>query len=59
MASKYYTEKTAKAAAKYIKKLDEIKIRVPKGDKEKYKEAAKASGKSMNQFIIDCIKKRM
>ena len=59
MASKYYTETTAKAAEKYLKKLDEIKIRVPKGDKDKYKAAAEASGKSLNQFIIDCIEESM
>lgn len=52
---KYYTKTRAKCNAEYLQKLDEIKIRVPKGNKDRFKSAAKAAGKSMNQFIIDCI----
>lgn len=42
---------------KYLATLDEIRIRVPKGKKEEYKERAERAGKSLNQFIIDCIEK--
>ena len=52
---KYYTRSRAKCNAEYLQTLDEIKIRVPKGKKDEYKAAAKIAGKSMNQFIIDCI----
>ena len=56
MGSKY-TEAQAKASEKYLKNLDEIRIRIPKGKKEEYKAMAAESGKSLNQFIIDCIEK--
>jgi predicted HicB family RNase H-like nuclease len=49
------TDAQKKATAKYICKLDEIKIRVPKGKKEEYRQMAEAEGKSLNQFIIDRI----
>lgn len=49
-----------KAVAKYMKEnYDEIKMRVPKGNKDRYKAAAEAQGKSLNQFIIDCIEKEL
>lgn len=50
-----YTKAQAKASAEYLKKIDEIKIRVPKGKKEVYIQMAKEAGKSLNQFIIDKI----
>jgi predicted HicB family RNase H-like nuclease len=50
-----YTKAQAKASAEYLKKLDEIRIRIPKGKKEQYKQMAEAEGKSLNQFIIDKI----
>lgn len=56
---KYYTKSRAKCNAEYLQKLDEIKVRVPKGKKDEYKAAAEAAGKSLNQFIIDCIEKGM
>lgn len=41
-----------KATDKYIKeKTDEIKIRVPKGKKEKIKEHAELNGESLNGFV--------
>ena len=52
-----YTQAQAKAAKKYIEGLDEIKLRVPNGKKAEYKQRAEAEGKSLNQFIIDCIEK--
>ena len=54
MAGKY-TEAQAKASREYLKNLDEIRIRIPKGKKEEYKQMAAAEGKSLNQFIIDKI----
>lgn len=57
--NKYYTEARARCNAEYLKKFEEIKIRIPKGKKDEYKAAAEAQGKSLNQFIIDCIEKEM
>ena len=51
----YYTEARAKNNAKYLKSLDEIKLRTPSGTKEEYKNAATAAGKSLNQYIVDCV----
>lgn len=40
----------------YLGKLDEIKIRVPKGEKDKLKSFVEEVGyPSMNQFIVDAI----
>ena len=45
-----------KAVSKYMKaNYDEIKVRVPKGQKELIKAAAKRKGQSMNQFVVDAI----
>lgn len=53
-----YSQAQNKATQKYIlNNYDEIKVRIPKGKKEKYKAMAAASGKSLNQYIIDCIEK--
>lgn len=58
--AKYYNPKQAAHATKYIKEnFDEIKLRVPKGRKEAYKAQAQLHGKSLNQFIIDCIEKEV
>jgi|GEM_PF-6858389 len=43
-------------AKNYLEKFDEIKIRVPKGEKEKLKLFIEEVGYiSMNQFIVDAI----
>lgn len=56
MSEKYQYNK--KYAEKYIRdKFDNLQIRVPKGKKDEYKERAKLAGKSLNQFILDCIEK--
>ena len=45
-----------KAVAKYMaNNYDEIKIRPPKGSKERWQEAAAAQGKSLQRFIIDLV----
>lgn len=36
-------------------KLDEIKIRPPKGTKDRWATAAAAEGKSLQRFIIDTV----
>lgn len=49
-----YTEAQKKASIKYLKeKTDSIQIRAQKGTKERWKDAATARGKSLNQFIVD------
>lgn len=49
-----------KAVAKYIRNnYDEIKVRLPKGDKERIQAAAAAQGASMNRYIQDAIWDRM
>ena len=55
MGSKY-TEAQKKASIKYLQdKTDDIRIRTPKGTKDKWKEAAERQGKSLNQFIFDTV----
>jgi len=55
-----YTEAQKRSADKYLKeKVEDIKIRVPKGQKQVIKEYAEKQGKSLNQFIIDLIIKEM
>lgn len=50
-----YTKAQAKASAEYLKKFDEIRIRVPKGKKAEYMKQAEAEGKSLNQYIFDLL----
>lgn len=53
-----YTEAQKKAAIKYIaEKTDDIRLRVPKGTKDKYKKIAESRGMSLTQFILSCIEK--
>ena len=55
-----YTEAPKKASIKYMaEKTDDIRLRVPKGLKDKYKAAAEKRGKSMTQFIVDCVEKEL
>ena len=47
-----------KAVSKYMKEnYDEIKIRIPKGKKEKIQAYAKAQNQSVNTFIWEAIQK--
>ena len=51
---------STKAKNKYnAENYERISLSVPKGKKDEYKAAAEARGKSLNQFIIDCIEKGM
>lgn len=55
-----YSEAQKKATAKYMKnKLDDIKVRVPKGKREVYKAYAERKGKSLNALIIELLEKDM
>ena len=55
MGSKY-TEAQKRATAKYhAEKLDDIRIRVPKGTKERWRSKAEAQGKSLQRLIIDAV----
>ncbi|MEY8424134.1 hypothetical protein AALB52_15630 [Lachnospiraceae bacterium 38-14] len=55
-----YTEAQKKASIKYMsEKTDDIRLRVPKGLKNKYKAEAEKRGISMTQFIINCVEKEI
>ena len=55
-----YTKATNKAVQKYCKaNYDDIKVRVPKGDREKYKTFAESQGKSLNALIVELLEERM
>ena len=55
-----YTEAQAKAAKKYLKEsVEDIRIRVPKGDKAKVQEHAATMGESMNAFVVRAINETM
>ena len=55
-----YTEAQKKASIKYIsQKTDDIRLRVPKGLKDKYKYEAEKRGISMTQFIVNCVEKEI
>ncbi|WP_443736993.1 hypothetical protein [Treponema sp.] len=41
-----------KASEKYLEKLDDIKIRVPSGERQKYKDFAAANGYSLNGLVV-------
>lgn len=53
---KYYNEKQALYAKKYRAKFNEIKVRVPLGDKKEYQKMMRLLGyTSMNKFIVDAM----
>lgn len=51
------SEAQKKAIKKYHSGFDEMKIRVPKGDREKYKALAERKGTSLAQLIISLLEK--
>ena len=56
LISMYYNEKRKAITAKYVKThLDDIKIRVPKGQREKLKSIASEMGISMNKMFIKAV----
>ena len=55
-----YSKSQNKATQKYIKnKYEEIKIRVPKGKKDQYKELASKKGLSLNAFIVNLMEESL
>lgn len=55
-----YTEAQKNASIKYMKeKTDDVRIRVPKGVKARWAEAAEAQGKSLQRFIIDLVEENI
>ena len=51
------SEAQLNASKKYIsEKLDEIKLRVPKGERDNIKNHAEKMGESLNKFIYRAIK---
>ena len=54
------TDARRKASAKYLKEsVEDIRIRVPKGDKSKVQEHAANMGESMNSFVVRAIDETM
>ncbi|MCM1009215.1 MAG: hypothetical protein NC485_15105 [Ruminococcus flavefaciens] len=55
-----YTEAQKKASIKYMtEKTDDIRLRVQKGLKEKYKNEAEKRGMSMTQFIVCAVDEKL
>lgn len=55
MGSKY-TEAQKAASIKYLKeKTDDVRIRTPKGTKDRWRAAAEVEGLSLQQFIINAV----
>ena len=55
-----YSQAQNKATQKYIKSAyDEIKIRVPKGERELFQQMAKASGVSLNAMVYEFLSGRL
>lgn len=52
-------EQRKKANETYLAKLDEIKVRVPKGEKDLIRGYAESMGESVNGFIQRAIKEAM
>lgn len=53
------TQAQLKSNARYHAKLDDIKVRVPKGMREKYKTHAESKGKSLNALIVELLEADM
>ena len=60
MAVNKYTEARRRANEKYnAKAYDEIKVRVPKGKKERIKAHAEKNGESLNGFVNRAVDEAM
>ena len=54
------TQKQQEAADRYLReKVDEFKVRVPRGQKDVIRTHAEAHGESMNAFIVRAISEAM
>ena len=49
------TESQAKANKKYHDKFDDIKVRVPKGQRQVWQDYAESKGESLNSFICRAV----
>lgn len=58
-AEKKVSAAQRKATEKYLEKFDEMRVRVPAGDKAKIKAHAEAQGESLNGFIIRAMSETM
>lgn len=52
--TKHY-EQRKKANEKYLEQLEDIKVRVPKGQRDVYKAHAESKGTSLNKLIIELL----
>ena len=51
-----YTEAQKKASIKYMQeKTDDIRLRLPKGTKARWKKAADTAGASMTKYVLDAV----
>lgn len=53
------SEARKRANDNYLKTQDEIRIRIPKGQKAEIQAYAKAQGKSLNAYIVELIRADM
>lgn len=53
------SEAQRRAAEKYLEKKDGVKVWVPKGDRQRYKEFAACHGYSLNGLIIGLMEEAM
>lgn len=54
------TKPTSIVKERYNRKTyDQVNIRVKKGDKERITEAAKATGMSLNAYVVEAIEEKM
>jgi predicted HicB family RNase H-like nuclease len=54
-----YTEAQARAVKKYLDNIGETKVRAPKEDMKRYREAAEEAGVSLNQYFIEAIEEKI
>lgn len=51
-----YTDAQKRASVKYLaEKTDDVRLRLPKGTKERWSAVARAHGKSLTQFVKDAV----
>lgn len=53
------TEAQVRASKKYHQKFDEVKMRVPKGERQKFQAHAEAQGESLNAFLYRAVLETM
>lgn len=55
-----YTKAGSLAVTKYISKAyDQVSLRFPKGERERYKAFAESQGKSLNALVIELLESAM